>query len=204
LTRENFNRNTKCFLPCNLVFTKKSSKNCVVFQLYSIVWQNSELHERIAGREWLRSTNFYLSTKSRGWNGGHFRFQIHTSMTCGRMEFRFSELRRVYIHRFACLGRFYHWHRAGECSLLENCSPLYENAHRFHEPHIATMQCPLRMSCDATASSLSINWLCHVVMKPRCKASAASARKYSEVCDLFRFFCHNVQFCTTKIKIMRK
>lgn len=99
------------------------------------IQQNCELHEWIARREWLRSTNFYLSTKSRGWNGGHFRSQIHTSMTCGRMEFRFSELRRVYIRRFACLGRFYHWHRTGECSLLENCSPLYENAQVPWTPH---------------------------------------------------------------------
>lgn len=138
-------------MPFNILsitsFSQKCSKNCVVFfQLYSIVWQNCELHERIAGREWLRSTNFYLSTKSRHWNGGHFRFQIHT--TCGRMEFRFSELRRVYIHRFACFGRFYHWHRAGECSLLENCSPLYENAQVPWTSHRDAVSASNELRCD--------------------------------------------------------
>ncbi|EZA57588.1 hypothetical protein X777_02128 [Ooceraea biroi] len=56
------------------------------------------------------------SLPSRGWNGGHTTSvsrTIRASMTRGRMEFRFSELRRGYIHRFACFGRFYYWHRAG-------------------------------------------------------------------------------------------
>lgn len=154
------------------------------------------------GREWLRSTNFYLSTKSRGWNGGHFRFQIHTSMTCGGWNFDLANYDAFISTDSRASDGFtidIELENVHSWKIVRHCMRM----HRFHEPHIATMQCPLRMSCVATASSLSINWLCHVVMKPRCEASAANARRYSEVCDLFRFFCHNIQFCTTKIK-MRK
>lgn len=111
-----------------------------------MVRQNCELHEWIVGREWLRSTNFYLSTKSRGWNGGHFRFQIRTGMTCGRMEFRFSE--RVYIHRFACLGRFYHWHQAGECSLLGKLFAIVREC--IGSMNLASRRCSVRFEWVAT------------------------------------------------------
>lgn len=99
--------------------------------------------------------------------------------------------------RFACLGRFYHWHRAGECSLLENCSPLYENAQVPRTPHCddAVSASSKRYRRPALWVSIDcVPWL----WNPGVKLPCASTRKYSEVCDLFRFFCHNVQFYTTK------
>jgi len=79
---------------------------------------------------------------------------ICTSMTRGRMEFRFSELRRACIHELTCLGRLCHPANIGlERSPPENCSPLYENA-RMRRPTLS------RMSCDnATLWVSTIAWL---------------------------------------------
>lgn len=93
------------------VFTKNAIVTEIVL-FFNQIWRYEKIasytNESRDGSNCVQPIFIYRQNRG-GWKGGHFRFLGQSPMTSGRMEFRFSELRRSYVHRFACHRRFYHW-----------------------------------------------------------------------------------------------